>query len=56
GADLEFITYPGAVHSFTNPDAEAMGKKFNLPLAYNADADAKSWAELKKFLAAIFRK
>ena len=56
GADFRFIAYPGAIHSFTNPDADDLGKKFNLPLAYNAEADKKSWDELKKFLAAIFKK
>ncbi|MBA4372974.1 MAG: dienelactone hydrolase [Thermodesulfovibrio sp.] len=56
GADLNFISYPGAVHSFTNPDADMYAKKFNLPLGYNAEADKKSWAELKKFLEMIFKK
>ncbi|MGC2062796.1 MAG: dienelactone hydrolase family protein [Thermodesulfovibrionales bacterium] len=56
GADLTFISYPGAIHSFTNPDADIYAKKFNLPLGYNADADKKSWDELKKFLEMIFRK
>jgi dienelactone hydrolase len=56
GADLQFISYPGAVHSFTNPEATALGKKFNLPLAYNADADKKSWVELREFLNRIFKK
>lgn len=55
-ADFQFISYPGAIHSFTNPDTDALGKKFNLPLAYNADADKKSWLELQKFLDKIFRK
>lgn len=56
GADFRFIAYPGAVHSFTNPDADELGKKFNLPLAYNAKADRKSWEELRKFLKTIFMK
>jgi dienelactone hydrolase len=56
GADVRFITYPGASHSFTNPAATELGKKYNLPLAYNAEADRKSWEELKKFLKNIFRK
>jgi dienelactone hydrolase len=55
GVDFRFIAYPGAVHSFTNPDADNLGEKFNLPLAYNAEADKQSWEELKKFLASIFR-
>jgi len=56
GADFQFISYPGAIHSFTNPEADAYGKKFNLPLGYNADADKQSWDEMKKFLNSIFKK
>ena len=56
GADFRFISYPGAIHSFTNPDADEYAKKFNLPLGYNAEADKKSWEELKKFLEKIFKK
>ncbi|MGA2330602.1 MAG: dienelactone hydrolase family protein [Syntrophales bacterium] len=56
GADFKFVSYPGAVHSFTNPEADELGKKYNIPIAYNRDADRKSWEELKKFLHGIFRK
>ncbi len=56
GANFRFITYPGALHSFTNPEADALGKKFNMPIGYNAQADKESWDELKKFLKAIFEK
>jgi len=52
--DMTFFAYPGAMHAFTNPAADEKGKKFKIPLAYNADADAKSWAELEKFLKEIF--
>jgi len=55
GADFRFISYPGATHSFTNPDADELGKRFNMPIAYNADADKKSWDELKEFLKKIFK-
>ena len=55
GANLKFIAYPGAIHSFTNPEADELGKRFNLPLGYNADADRLSWEELKTFLVAIFK-
>lgn len=55
GADFQFISYPGAVHSFTNPEADALGKRFNMPIAYNAAADRNSWEELKKFLVMIFK-
>jgi len=56
GADFRFIVYPGAMHSFTNPEADIYAKKFGLPLAYNASADKKSWKELINFLHKIFRK
>jgi len=50
GVDLTFNTYANAKHSFTNPDADRLGKEFNLPLEYNAEADAKSWQDMKGFL------
>lgn len=56
GVDFLFVVYPGAIHSFTNPAADGYAKKFNLPLGYNADADHKSWEELRKFLGTIFTK
>ena len=46
---------PGAVHAFTNPEATAKGKQFNLPLAYDAEADKKSKAEMTKFFSALFK-
>ncbi len=54
-ADFQIVTYPGAGHSFTNPDATAMGKKYNLPLAYNAEADRKSWEAMKEFFKSVFK-
>lgn len=54
GADMTFIAYPGAVHAFTNPGADELGKANNLPLAYNEEADRESWAELEKFLGKVF--
>jgi dienelactone hydrolase len=55
GADFKFISYPGAVHSFTSGEADELGKKFNMPIAYNAAADQKSWDELRNFLNVIFK-
>ncbi|MEQ8237947.1 MAG: dienelactone hydrolase family protein [Cyclobacteriaceae bacterium] len=53
-ATYEYISYPEAVHAYTNPGATALGEKFGLPLAYNKQADEKSWAKMKSFLAASF--
>lgn len=47
--DYTFIAYPDATHAFSNPDATANGKKFNIPIAYNAAADKKSWNDMKAF-------
>jgi dienelactone hydrolase len=52
--DFEFIGYPGVAHSFTNPDADAFAKKFDMPLAYNEAADKDSWTKLQAFFKRIF--
>ncbi len=49
------LTYPGAKHAFTNPEADKLGQEFKLPLAYNATADKASWEEGLKFLAEAFK-
>jgi dienelactone hydrolase len=54
--DYRFVDYPGAKHSFTNPDADAIARKFNLPLAYNAEVDRASWAEMERFFQGVFTK
>jgi dienelactone hydrolase len=53
GADYRFITYPGAMHGFTNPDADRLAKEFKMAIGYNADADRRSWQEMKKFLKEV---
>lgn len=52
--DYTFIAYPGVKHAFTNQAATENGKKFEMPLAYDAEADEKSWDEMKKFLAELY--
>jgi dienelactone hydrolase len=52
--NYRFIAYPGAKHGFTSKEADENGRKFNLPLAYNAEADQKSWAEMQAFFKEIF--
>jgi len=51
GADYIFLNLPGAKHSFTNPEADAFGEKFGLPLAYDAAADAASWRAMQDLFA-----
>lgn len=54
GVDYRYVEYPGATHAFTNPEATERGKKLQMPLAYDEAADQQSWAELQKFLRALF--
>jgi dienelactone hydrolase len=49
----EFVAYPGAVHSFTRPDA---GNDNSKGAAYNEAADKQSWEAMKKFFGEIFAK
>ena len=55
GASYIFKSYDGATHAFTNPNATAMGQKFNIPIAYNAAADTASWNEMKDFFHKLFQ-
>jgi dienelactone hydrolase len=55
GADYTFKSYPGAVHAFTNPESTANGKKFNMLIAYNAEADKNSWNDMKEFFGKLFQ-
>jgi dienelactone hydrolase len=56
GANYRVVTYPGAQHAFTNPAADELGKKFKMPLAYNAAADKDSWQQATVFLREVFAK
>lgn len=53
--DYQFIMYSGAVHAFTNPDADAIAAKTGLKgIGYNAEADHRSWRHMQDFFAEIF--
>jgi dienelactone hydrolase len=51
GANVEIVTYPGAKHGFTNPDAGTFGMD---ALAYDAAADKESWAAMIKAFKGTF--
>ncbi len=53
-ADYKYIAYENAAHSFTSKAADSLAKEFNLPLAYQQEADEKSWGELQKLLSEVF--
>jgi dienelactone hydrolase len=51
--NYEFVNYPGAVHSFTVPDADKVG---NPGMKYQKAADEDSWKKLLDLLAATVGK
>jgi dienelactone hydrolase len=51
GVDWQVVTYGGAKHAFTNPDA-----KRPPVLEYNAAADARSWDAMRGFWFELFGK
>ncbi len=55
GINYTFKSYPDAMHAFSNPNATENGKKFNLPIAYNAAADTASWKDMNEFFGKIFK-
>ena len=55
GVEYTFKSYPNATHAFTNPAATENGKKFSIPIAYNAAADSASWKDMKEFFNRIFK-
>ncbi len=52
GVDWQINVYGGAVHSFTNP---ASGNDKSKGIAYNPEADRRSWEEMKLFFGEIFK-
>jgi dienelactone hydrolase len=52
GADWQVVLYSGAVHAFTNPEADSHHMK---NIAYNASADHRSWQAMRDFFAEIFK-
>jgi dienelactone hydrolase len=55
GVDYQLVSYPGVKHSFTNPDADKLGERFGMPLAYDKHADEDSWQRMQAFLTEIFK-
>jgi dienelactone hydrolase len=52
GVSYKVVTYPGAKHGFTNPEAGSHGME---ALAYDKDADEKSWTVLVDWLKDSFK-
>ena len=50
--EWQLVAYGGAVHSFTDKSA---GNDNSKGAAYNAQADLRSWREMKMFLDEVLR-
>lgn len=50
--DWQMVIYGGAVHSFTNPES---GNDPSKGVAYNAEADRRSWQAMRDFFDEIFK-
>lgn len=55
GVDYTYISYEGARHSFTSKYADDIAAKFEqMPVAYHAEADSSSWAEMQALFNDVF--
>lgn len=54
--DYQFVSYAGAIHAFTNPQADEVAKAAGLVggIGYNAAADKRSWGHMRSFFNEIF--
>jgi dienelactone hydrolase len=53
-ARYEVVSYAGAKHGFTNPEATEAGKATGMPIAYDPAADAASWQKLDQLLKEVW--
>jgi dienelactone hydrolase len=54
--DYQYVLYAGAVHAFSNPDADKFAAMNGLQgkIGYSASADRSSWAQMQVFFGEIF--
>lgn len=52
--DFQFVAYSGAVHAFTNPNADKARAAGLDGVGYNAEAATRSWNQMKAFFDEIF--
>ncbi|HVN88746.1 MAG TPA: dienelactone hydrolase family protein [Candidatus Binataceae bacterium] len=51
GVEYQIVSYPGVVHSFTNPEAASIGAP---GIAYDKHADEHSWKAMTAFFSEVF--
>lgn len=54
-ADLTLVSFPGVLHSFTNPGADSIAKEFDMPVAYDEEAANRSWEGTMRLYDEVFK-
>ena len=53
-ANYQVVIHPGAPHGFTSKEADANGKKYEIPVGYDAAADVDSWNAMQDLFKRSF--
>ncbi len=51
---VSLVSFPGVLHSFTNPGADKIAEEFGMPVGYDEAAASRSWDGTMRFYKAIF--
>lgn len=54
-ADLTLVSFPGVLHSFTNPGAHQVAKEFDMPIGYDEKAATRSWNGTMRLYDEVFK-
>jgi dienelactone hydrolase len=52
--DLTLVSFPGVLHSFTNPGADKIAEEFGMPVAYDQNAASRSWEGTLELYSEVF--
>lgn len=52
--DLTLVSFPGVLHSFTNPAADRIAREFEMPVGFDQAAADRSWDGTLRFYEEIF--
>lgn len=52
--DLTLVSFPGVLHSFTNPGADKVAEEFDMPIGYDEQAAKRSWEGTLRFYSELF--
>lgn len=53
-ADVSVTSFPGVLHSFMNPGADAIAKEHGMPVGYDQEAAERAWEGTMAFYQRIF--